>query len=190
VKFLRLQSYLLFLSIWTLFDIFKLKNQDQEDFQHKHLNFYDFKFCFSVIVLPIPGKRSLRTIWDDFQNHLRTKCTGKTDVKLQDVLASHLYSEMVSMHESINKYPGKIESLTKKYNLTKRMINLLGQKISQYRKWPYFPFAITCFYFFPGNFFEAPNEKTTLKTRWEERRKGLTSRFFHEGFQNKFPRKK
>ena len=64
---------------------------------------------FSVIVLPIPGKRSLRTIWDDFQNHLRNKCTGKSELKLQDVLASHLYSEMVLMHEAINKFPGKID---------------------------------------------------------------------------------
>ena len=60
----------------------------------------------SVTVLPIPGKRSLRTIWDDFQGHLRTNCTGNADLKLEDALASHLFSEMVSMHEAFQKFPG------------------------------------------------------------------------------------
>jgi hypothetical protein len=48
------------------------------------------------------------------------------------------------------------------------MIILLGQRISQYWKWPFHVFI-----FFLEIYFEAPNEKTNFKTRMSVANEGL-----------------
>ena len=64
------------------------------------------------------------------------------------------------------------------------MIILWGQRISEYRKWPCFPFVTPYFYFFMEIYLKAPNEKKYFsdlneRSEWEAQQVG----FFLRGFK-------
>ena len=69
------------------------------------------------------------------------------------------------------------------------LLDICGQMISKWWKWPCFLFVSACFWIFFVKILKPQIKKLLFRPKWAKLMSGLTSRFFHEEVKSYFKEK-